>query len=529
MSELLEHTSEKEIVPVKSSHTSAVGSDVPLNLEEIRFDPRWALRFPPNLLIRKRILPLLEIDGTLKVAAERPIDPTTERVLERTAKCKVETVLATADSIRGLQTRLFGNLREAISQDRPIAETVTKISGSEDDSGEIVGVLNQILKSALICGASDIHMNVVKSGDIQIRMRVDGVLTDDVILNKELKLPLFNRIKVLASLDISEKRASQDGSFVLDPGAPLPRAEIRVATIPARFGERITLRLLIQKAELSLNRLGFNSKDEDQFTKAISLSHGMILLTGPTGSGKSTTLYAAIKNLMEQKMVNIMTIEDPIEYEIANVTQTEVDDRRGKVSFASSLRSILRHDPDVVMLGEIRDGETAELAVRAALTGHLVLSTLHTNTAVGAITRLADLGVDKFLIASVLKLVAAQRLVRELCSHCKQPSTITRMEALSLRKPELEGETCYRPTGCLYCAGRGFSGRTGLYELLPIDSEESAIIGSSERSTVSSVEPLLTAKRDAKGFPSLRANGIHAILNGVTSVEEVVYVTSDAL
>ena len=527
MPELLEHQSKTETLNKESKTLLKAEPNTPLNLEEIRFDPRWALRFPPNLLIRRRILPLVKIDDKLKVAAEREIDPTTERVLERTCKCKVDVVLATTESIRSLQTRLFGNLREATGQDRPIAETVANTRVSEDGSGETVDVLNQILKSALICGASDIHLNVIKNGDIQVRTRVDGMLTDDVTLRKDLKLPLFNRIKVLASLDISEKRASQDGSFVFDPGVPLPRAEVRVATIPARFGERITLRLLTHKAELTLNRLGFSPRNEAQFSKAITLSHGMILLTGPTGSGKSTTLYAAIKNLLNERMVNIMTVEDPIEYEIDGVTQTEVDARREKVSFASSLRSILRHDPDVVMLGEIRDRETAELAVRAALTGHLVLSTLHTNTAVGAITRLADLGVDQFLIASVLKLVAAQRLVRELCPQCKKQSVITNVEALSLSKPELEGEVCYRPAGCLKCAGRGFGGRTGLFELLPINSEEATII--SNGSTVDSVEPRLSKQRDTHGFLSLRENGAKAILDGITSVEEVIYATSDAI
>lgn len=503
-------------------------SSEPLDLETIKFDPRYALMTPPSLMIRRRLLPLLEIDGSLHVAVERTLDTQSARLLERFTKFPVVPVVATPDSIRALQTRLFGNLREAITQDRPLVDSATKRAEVDQESAEeAVALCDQVLKTGLIRGASDIHFNVNRDGSVQVRMRIDGVLTDDPPMSAALRSPVFNRLKVLGGLDIAEKRASQDGSFSFDPGSALPRTEVRVATIPARHGERVTLRLLSRnEGILTLDRLGFSGEDLAHLTRAVGLPHGMVLLTGPTGSGKSTTLYAAIKHLLGQRTANVMTVEDPIEYEIDGVTQTEVDARREKVSFASSLRSILRHDPDVIMLGEIRDRETAELAVRAALTGHLVLSTLHTNTAVGAVSRLLDLGVDRFLIATVLRLVAAQRLVRTLCQHCLVESPISKTEAELLGDATLASASAWRPTGCLHCAGKGFTGRSGLFEILPIRSNESQLIGST--SAVSDVENLLTERRNHVGIPSLRASGIAAILGKRTTVDEVITATLDS-
>ncbi len=504
--------------------TPAVGV-APLDLETIKFDPRWAMRVPPGLMVRRRFIPLLELDGALHVAVEKSLDDNSRRFLERLAGCPATPVVATTASIRSLQAKLFGNLREAISMERPVIDTSTaKTDNDEPSPEEAVEICDQLLKSGIVRQASDIHFNVRRTGEVQVRLRVDGSLVDDLVLPPSLRNPVFNRIKVLGGLDISEKRASQDGSFRYDPGPALPSIEVRVATIPARHGERVTLRLLSRDGGLlTLGGLGFGDRHRALYEKAITLSHGMILITGPTGSGKSTTLYAGLKYLLAKKTVNAMTVEDPIEYEIEDVTQTEVDAKREKVSFASSLRSILRHDPDVVMLGEIRDRETAELAVRASLTGHLVLSTLHTNTAVGAVTRLIDLGVDRFLIASVLRLVAAQRLVRRLCPHCSQEDQITAEEALALRDPRLEGQSCRRPGGCLHCAGRGFTGRTGLFEIVPIGAEEADAIGGG--AGTDSIEGRLRQRSDERGHASLLSNGVDKILAGETTVAEVLGAT----
>jgi len=496
-----------------------------LNLEELKFDPRWALRVSPSLMIRRRFLPLVELDHQIHVAVEKELDDQTRRIMERIFGTRVLTLPSTSDSIRSLQSKLFGDLREAVTLERPVIESSSpKTEATDASADDAVEICNQILKSGILRQASDIHFNVIRSGEVQVRLRVDGGLADDMVLPAGLRMPVCNRIKVLSGLDISEKRASQDGSFRYEPGQGLPTIEIRVATIPTRYGERITLRLLTgEGGMLSLDALGFDQYHRELYEKAITLSHGMILITGPTGSGKSTSLYAGINYLLSKKSVNVMTVEDPIEFEIEGVTQTEVDAKREKVSFASSLRSILRHDPDVVMLGEIRDRETAELAVRASLTGHLVLSTLHTNTASGAVTRLSDLGVDNFLIASVLRLVAAQRLLRQLCPHCSQDNLITAEEALALQNPALEGYACKKPGKCIHCAGRGFVGRTGLFELLPIGPEQADVISGDQGTK--SIENALRDTSVQQGHNNLLANGINKILAGETTVDEVLKAT----
>ncbi len=498
----------------------------PLDLTTVRFDPRWAMQLPPSLMIQRRFLPLLKLNDRVHVAVERSLDAGSQRIVERLAGCAAEPVIATGTSIRVLQSQLFGDLGEAASINRPTIDpaAASRLGGGEASPEEAIEICDQILKSGIVRQASDIHFNVRREGDVQVRLRIDGVLSDDLVLPASLRVAIFNRIKVLGELDISEKRAAQDGSFRFEPGGVLPTIEVRVATIPARHGERLTLRLLArEEGLLTLDGLGFEDDHRRLFERAITLTHGMILLTGPTGSGKTTTLYAGLKYLLARKEVNAMTVEDPIEYEIDGVTQTEVDAKHEKVSFATSLRSILRHDPDVVMLGEIRDRETAELAVRAALTGHLVLSTLHTNTAVGTVTRLIDLGVEPFLIASVLRLVASQRLVRRLCPHCRRKSVITESEAQALRDPELAGRPCWRAAGCLKCAGRGFIGRTGLFEIVPIGPEEARVI--SERPEAESIESQLRRQSLAAGHASLLANGIEKILSGETTVDEVLTAT----
>ena len=315
------------------SSSNPLSSDLgekPLDLETIKYDPRWALRLPPSLMVRRRFLPLLDLDGTLYVATEKTLDENSKRFLERFSNLPVTHVLATGGSIRSLQGKLFGDLREAMSIEKPMIDTATRNEAREPSPEEAVEICDQLLKSGIVRQASDIHFNVIRDGDVQVRLRIDGSLVDELVFPAALQNAVFNRIKVLGGLDISEKRASQDGSFRYEPGVGLPAIEVRVATIPARHGERITLRLLSRDGGLlTLNGLGFDGSHRSLYEKAISLSHGMILITGPTGSGKSTTLYAGLKYILSKKTVNAMTVEDPIEYEIEGVTQTEVDDKRG--------------------------------------------------------------------------------------------------------------------------------------------------------------------------------------------------------
>jgi len=288
-----------------------------------------------------------------------------------------------------------------------------------------------------------------------------------------------------------------------------------VATLPTKYGERMTLRLLALQTEgLTLEHLGMSGGDLKVIERALAQPHGMVLVTGPTGSGKSTTLYASLRRIREQRELNIVTIEDPVEYDIVGVAQVEVD-AADKVSFSKALRSVLRHDPDVVMIGEIRDRETADIAIKASLTGHLVLSTLHTNTAPSAITRLADMGVERYLIGATLRLVMAQRLVRRLCGRCRTTSTIAEQTAAALRRPGLVGNVSYEPGGCVYCASRGYTGRVGVFELLEIDEAQARRIaeGADEGELVSAMRE--------RGAPSLADDAVEKLLTGMTSPREV--------
>jgi type II secretory ATPase GspE/PulE/Tfp pilus assembly ATPase PilB-like protein len=344
---------------------------------------------------------------------------------------------------------------------------------------------------------------------------VDGVLENYRRLPVALQNVIISRFKVLSGLDIAEKRAPQDGGFKHRYGRTGQTVDIRVATLPTKYGERMTLRLLaLQTEQLTLERLGMRDSDLGTFHRFLDQPHGMILLTGPTGSGKTTTLYAAIRRLMEREKLNILTVEDPIEYEIRGVAQVEVD-TADKVTFVKALRSVLRHDPDVVMIGEIRDGETADVAIKASLTGHLVFSTLHTNSAVSVITRLADMGVDRFLIAATLRLAVAQRLVRQLCPRCRKPRELTVSEAAALNQPALAGQKVFDPGGCIYCAGRGFVGRVGLFELLPLDENWSRRIAEGAE------EAELIQRMHASKVATLLEDGIAKLLVGTTSVREV--------
>ena len=313
---------------------------------------------------------------------------------------------------------------------------------------------------------------------------MDGTLEEFQRLPSEALPALVSRVKVLARLDIAERRAPQDGAFVwhrpfISAGSVGGTYDIRVATLPTRFGERVTLRLLeTNGVRLGLGSLGMNAAHAAAFERVLASPHGLVLLTGPTGSGKTTTLYAAIRHLLDHAPLNILTVEDPVEYEIPGVAQCEVDST-DKVSFNDALRSLLRHDPDVIMIGEIRDAESLDIAVKAALTGHLVLSTLHTNDSISAVLRLSDMGLAPHLTAATLRLSVAQRLVRRLCPVCRRPVEIGRAEAIALGRPGIAGGTAYEPGKCLACAGRGYAGRMGYFEFMEPDDEVASAIAAS--------------------------------------------------
>ena len=386
---------------------------------------------------------------------------------------------------------------------------------SEDDA-PIIRLLNALFTEAVKVNASDIHIEPYEHR-LVVRIRVDGVLREILEPRRVLAPLIVSRIKVMAKLDIAEKRLPQDGRISLRIAGRA--VDVRVSTIPSGHGERVVLRLLDKQAgRLNLEHLGMDEKTRTTIDKLIHKPHGIILVTGPTGSGKTTTLYAALARIND-KSRNIMTVEDPVEYYIDGISQTHVN-TRVDMTFARGLRAILRQDPDVVMVGEIRDLETAEIGVQASLTGHLVMSTLHTNSAVGAVTRLRDMGVEPFLLSSSLIGVLAQRLVRVLCPDCKKPYTASAVDCAELWLPASNPPTLHEPVGCSNCKHIGYRGRVGIYELIEVDDKMRALIhdGASEQE----MEAYVRTRSK-----SIRQDGIKRVLAGDTSLEEVMRVTRE--
>ncbi|MDQ2070719.1 type II secretion system ATPase GspE [Natronospira bacteriovora] len=385
-----------------------------------------------------------------------------------------------------------------------------------DDDAPIIRLINALLTEAVKEGASDIHIEPFENR-LVVRFRVDGVLREALTSRRAVAPLLVSRVKVMAKLDIAEKRVPQDGRISLRVAGRA--VDVRVSTLPSGHGERVVLRLLDKQAgRLDLDHLGMEPKAQALMDDLIHKPHGIILVTGPTGSGKTTTLYASLTRLNETSR-NIMTVEDPIEYYLDGIGQTQVS-TKVHMTFARGLRAILRQDPDVVMVGEIRDLETAEIAVQASLTGHLVLSTLHTNTAVGAVARLRDMGVEPFLLSSSLLGLLAQRLVRKLCPDCKTAYEPEARELEQLAFPTEQKMTLYRPNGCDKCNHSGYRGRMGIYELIPIDDRLRTMIhdGASEQQLESYAR---------KFSASIREDGRRKVLAGETTIEEVVRVTRE--
>ena len=400
----------------------------------------------------------------------------------------------------------FFALAEELPNDEDLLET--------EDDAPIIKLINAMLGEAIKEEASDIHIETFENS-LVIRFRIDGVLREILKPQRKLAALLVSRIKVMAKLDIAEKRVPQDGRISLRIGGRA--VDVRVSTMPASHGERVVLRLLDKNAiKLDLATLGMSKKNHQLLQELIHKPHGIILVTGPTGSGKSTTLYAGLLEI-NSKDRNILTVEDPIEYAISGIGQTQVN-TKVDMTFARGLRAILRQDPDVVMIGEIRDLETAEIAVQASLTGHLVFSTLHTNSAVGAVTRLRDMGVEPFLLSSSLLGVLAQRLVRRLCPSCKAPHTCTDREKEILGIVENEQAVVYRPVGCDQCNQTGYRGRTGIHELLVVDENVRELIhtGAGEQA----VEKVIR-----QHTASIRDDGLAKVLRGETTLEEILRVT----
>ncbi|WP_180058191.1 MULTISPECIES: type II secretion system ATPase GspE [unclassified Acinetobacter] len=388
----------------------------------------------------------------------------------------------------------------------------------QEDDAPIVRLINALLSEAIRVGASDIHIESFEK-KLSVRLRVDGQLREIVQPRRELAPLLVSRIKVMAKLDIAEKRIPQDGRISLRLAGR--EVDVRVSTLPSSYGERVVMRLLDKQAgRLNMTHLGLMQHDYDRLKQLVHRPHGIILVTGPTGSGKTTTLYAALSDLNDGSK-NILTAEDPIEYQLEGIGQTQVN-TKVDMTFARALKAMLRQDPDVVMVGEIRDLETAEIAVQASLTGHLVLSTLHTNTAIGAVTRLKDMGIEPFLLSSSLIGVVAQRLVRTLCSHCATWHDADEFEqSLFANIEHAEQVQVPQPKGCEHCSHTGFMGRTAIYEIVPIDEHTRRLI----HSNAAEFELENHVRANAG---SIRDDGLRKVLAGKTTIEEVLRVTNEA-
>lgn len=495
-------------------------------LSGIILDAQALKLVPEPVAKRYMVIPVSLEAGTLKVAMLDPLNVFAIDELKKITECAIDPLVTTETEImkalnqyRGMETSLEDMIKKVQSAgfeltkgEEDLPEKLEKIAGETS----IVQLVNLIISRAVIDNASDIHIEPDED-TLRIRLRVDGVLHESVNLPLKSHPAVLSRVKIMGELDIAEKRLPQDGRFMVKIGSR--DIDIRLSTLPTIFGEKAVMRLLDKgNMILDIERLTPLPDTLDALRKVLKRPYGMILITGPTGSGKTTTAYTllSILNTMDK---NLVTVEDPVEYHIKRINQVQVNSKVG-ITFASALRHILRQDPDIVMIGEIRDRETAEIAIHAALTGHLVLSTIHTNDAVGTISRLLDMGIEPYLISSAVSCIVGQRLVRKVCANCSAPyeADPRMINELGVR---FQGKTpnFYRGTGCQSCKGTGLKGRVGIYEVLMLDEETKALILSRADNNA-----VLEAARK-KGFKTLRYQGIRAALAGHTTIEEVLQAT----
>ncbi len=486
-------------------------------------DPALLSRVPLTFARTHTILPLSEQDGRIAVAIASPAALLVLDELRLLFGRPVEAVLVPAavlvDAISHIYAGVSGTAREVLQEleGEDLSTVATEFNDPKDlldlgDEAPVIRLLNSILSEAVKERVSDIHIEPYER-DLMVRFRIDGILYEKLSPPKIIQDALISRVKIMSGLNIAEKRLPQDGRIrVIVAGRDV---DIRVSTTPTFYGERAVLRLLDKKkGVLSLADIGLGDEGVAIMERILSRSNGIILVTGPTGSGKSTTLYAALNRLNSSEK-NIITIEDPIEYQIKGIGQIQVNSKID-LTFAAGLRSILRQDPDIIMVGEIRDAETAEIAIQASLTGHLVLSTLHTNDAATAVTRLVDMGIEPFMIASSLAAVMAQRLVRVICPHCREEyHPVAQYAGVTLP------ERLYRGRGCDKCFGLGTMGRTAIYEIMPVDQELCSMI--IRRCHAGEIKEYAVSR----GMKTLRDDGMARAAAGITTIEEVLRVTQD--
>jgi general secretion pathway protein E/type IV pilus assembly protein PilB len=496
------------------------------SLEEVEPDKEVLSLFPARLLLKNELLPLRRVNGCVEIATSRLFATQGLDALRAMTGLRLRPVLAPSEAIQREMKKRLGvgaDTIDTLEEETPLQvvdedqQDDTNLDSAAEDAS-IIRFVNQVLRDAIELRASDIHLEPFED-ELRIRYRIDGVLQDVPVPAqvKRFQPAIVSRVKILSHLNIAEKRLPQDGRIKIriDEG----EVDIRVSVIPMLHGEAVVMRLLRQNATLrGMRELDMDTREFECFQRVLQLPHGIILVTGPTGSGKTSTLYTALNEINDADR-KIITIEDPIEYQLKGVNQIQVSEKAG-LTFARGLRSILRHDPDVILIGEIRDQETAQIAVQASLTGHLVFSTLHTNDAPGALTRLVDMGVEPYLVASSLEAVLAQRLVRVLCRHCRREDHTPTAQALKTRLGIPADATIYQSVGCRECRQTGFYGRHAIFEWMDSNQEIRQLIlknGSSDQ--------IRDAARRA-GMRTLAEDGWRLVRLGITTVEEVLSVTT---
>ncbi|OEH91451.1 GspE/PulE family protein [Bacillus solimangrovi] len=491
-----------------------------VSLYRYPFDPNLTNLVPKSFAKRNLIVPLKKEGEKLYVAMADPMDFYSIDDLRLSTGFQIETAIATKDDILRAITKYYEideSMKEIMSTYDKTEEGEVEEEGITEDDSPVVKLVNQILQNASQQRASDIHIDPQET-QVLIRYRVDGVLKTERILPKHLQNVLTARIKIMANLDITEARIPQDGRIKIH--VDFHHVDIRVSTLPTVYGEKIVLRLLDLGSALNdVKKIGFNQLNYKRFLNLIERPTGIVLITGPTGSGKSSTLYAAL-NYLNTEEVNIITVEDPVEYQLEGINQVHVNTTIG-MTFAKGLRAILRQDPNIIMVGEIRDQETAEIAIRASLTGHLVLSTIHTNDSISTLTRLIDMGIEPFLVASSLTGVISQRLVRKVCIDCKAEVPPSKSENEIFRKRGITIERIVRGKGCGTCNMTGYKGRLAIHELLAIDDKMKRMIMNHE--SVSNIREYATKNR----MIFLIDDGLLKVKQGLTTTEEILRVAID--
>jgi general secretion pathway protein E len=498
-------------------------------LEPERADDAWTRLITRNFLKKACLVPLIRQAGRPVIALNDPSDlGPADDVAAMIGLNDYDLVLAPKNRILWAVNILYdrsgdsaGQLARDLEDDEYIIDDPEQTADLLDDVSDapVIRLVNRMISQAVKAGASDIHIEPFRDS-LKIRYRIDGILYERLTPPKGIQASLISRIKVMASMNIAEKRVPQDGRTQVRIGDQ--EIDIRISTVPTGFGERLVMRLLNKSGYfLSLDQFGVSDDHSTRLNRIIRQSHGIVLVTGPTGSGKTTTLYAALSEINSPDK-NIITIEDPVEYNLTGIGQIQVNPKTG-VTFARGLRAIVRQDPDVILVGEIRDIETAGIAIQSALTGHLVFSTLHTNDAAGAVTRLKDLGVEPYLIASSVNAIIAQRLVRILCPHCRAPYVLTPedVKTIHINGPDLVGTRVFKPRGCEKCFDTGYLGRRAIFEILELDDEiRQMVLQTSETGKIREMAV-------QKGMATLRNDGMAKVLQGVTSIREVFRVTQE--